>query len=247
MILVRVTHPVSERPARRRWFLALLVAPVFLGSCSANKFYADVHTGTIRNAPIVRWNGPDEFELVSPDGAPFEFRRYNGEVIRPNPIYTDGGSIPKQFWSVQGMTPWTYAPAYLIHDWLYEANRRQRMSGGRAADGKPLYYTRDQADLILAEVIKTQMNDETRKAEDDPSAMRLYAIYWAVRRFGDRPFNGEAKHVENPVILSGIGRTIGAVVPDLVKTPLKTLGNQAQPLPLQPQQEGHREPVPAGD
>jgi hypothetical protein len=160
-------------------------------SCAPQRFYNEVKPGRIVNSPIVKWSGPDSFELVQRRDAPFEFHRFNGEVIRPNQIKTDGGSIPPQFWDIRGMTPWTYAPGYLIHDWLYEANRRGKLSGGTSESGRPLYYKKAQADWILAEVIKTQMIDR-QGAKGDPNPTRLMVIYKGVQLFGKKAFKGPA-------------------------------------------------------
>lgn len=35
-------------------------------------------------------------------------------------MFTDGGSIPRALWSVKDFSPWTYCPAFLIHDWLFD-------------------------------------------------------------------------------------------------------------------------------
>jgi hypothetical protein len=36
-------------------------------------------------------------------------------------MYTDGGSIPRIAQVFKGFSPWGYAPAYMIHDWLFVA------------------------------------------------------------------------------------------------------------------------------
>lgn len=45
----------------------------------------------------------------------------NKQVVQPEMMYTDGGSIPKFAQVFNGFGPWGYAPAYMIHDWLYMA------------------------------------------------------------------------------------------------------------------------------
>ena len=37
-------------------------------------------------------------------------------------MYTDGGSIPKIAQVFKGLSPWGYAPAYMIHDWVFIAH-----------------------------------------------------------------------------------------------------------------------------
>ena len=38
-------------------------------------------------------------------------------------MYTDGGSIPKIAQVFNGLSPWGYAPAYMVHDWLFTARQ----------------------------------------------------------------------------------------------------------------------------
>ncbi|MES0058388.1 hypothetical protein [Mesorhizobium sp. M0041] len=42
-----------------------------------------------------------------------------GSLIKPGLMYTDGGSIPKIAQVFKGLSPWGYAPAYMIHDWVF--------------------------------------------------------------------------------------------------------------------------------
>jgi len=53
---------------------------------------------------------------------PFRFIRSTGEEIIPQDVVTDGGSIPRLAWAIPGFDPWTYLPAYLIHDWDFVAH-----------------------------------------------------------------------------------------------------------------------------
>ena len=206
-------------------FIAAVLAAT-LSSCSSNKFYDRVTPGKIIGNPYVKWEEPNRFELENSQQRPFVFYRSNGEIISPRPIKTDGGSIPRQLWNKKGYSPWTYAPGYLIHDWLYEANRR-KVPAGLKADGTPLYYDREKSDWILAEVIKTQMISE-KKAYKDPNPGRLAAIYWAVQRFGDKAWNGQPTPVEE----SGLTPMFNAALGNLPLLPtLNTLQTEFLTLP----------------
>jgi hypothetical protein len=169
-------------------------------SCSSQRFYNKVEgRGQIRGYPTVKWVKPERFVYDQNLNRGFEFRRANGEIIRPQAILTDGGSIPRQLWDKKGFSPWTYAPAYLVHDWLYEAHRR-KIPAGVNARGAPIYYNREQADWIMAEVIKSQMENSTNY--DTPKAPgRLAAIYWAVNRFGKKAWNQEAQIVPEVLLM----------------------------------------------
>lgn len=174
------------------------VLAAILTSCSSRQFYDKVTPGRIVGNPFVKWEEPNKFELENSRARPFAFQRSNGEIISPRPIKTDGGSVPRALWNKQGFSPWTYAPGYLIHDWLYEANRR-KVAAGISSEGKPLYYDKEKADWILAEVIKTQM-ESVQKAHKDPNPGRLAAIYWAVKRFGEKAWNGQPTLVEESAL-----------------------------------------------
>ncbi len=212
----------------RRFCLLALTVSVLLPACSSKKFYAKVNSGQIVGCPYVKWEEPNRFELESNAVKVFAFRRSNGEIIRPRPIKTDGGSLPRALWSKNGLSPWTYAPGYLIHDWLYEANRR-KVAGGLSPDGKPLFYDKEKSDWILAEVIKTQMESH-QKAYKDPNPSRLAAIYWAVKRFGNKAWNGKPTLVEEP--LMGLGSMIYSAAGNLPLLPtLNTLQTELMTLP----------------
>ncbi len=48
-------------------------------------------------------------------------RKAPAQLIRPGLMYTDGGSIPKIAQVFKGLSPWGYAPAYMIYDWVFTA------------------------------------------------------------------------------------------------------------------------------
>lgn len=92
----------------------------------------------------------------------------DGRTVQPQTMYTDGGSIPRFFWSVPDMGPWDFAPSFIIHDWLFE---QQHCQLGDYKD-----YTFDQSAEILAEAIRTQM---VHSPHQDPTA--LWLIYQGVK------------------------------------------------------------------
>ena len=71
----------------------------------------------------VRWIEPNNFLFIPAENDPFYFsRKKDGRRIQPKAMYTDGGSIPQLIWGVPGYSPWGYAPAYIIHDWIFVAH-----------------------------------------------------------------------------------------------------------------------------
>ncbi len=215
--------------------LPALLAALSLCSCAATRFYAKVDgSGVIMGRPCINWMKPDKFVYDCDMNRTFAFRRSNGEVIRPGSIETDGGSIPRLLWFQDGFSPWTYAPAYLIHDWLYEAHRRKEPAG-ISPDGKPLFYTKEQADWIMAEVIKSQM--ERQEFETLKSPGQLRKIYWAVSKFGDEAWNGAA----TPVKESDASRAFAEALQKLPFAPVVgSMKAQLTAVPRKPEQEGSR-------
>lgn len=126
-------------------------------------------TGKFEGSLQVRWIKPDRF-IYMPDAAdPLRFSTSDGRLIQPLMMHTDGGSIPRLFWSFKGYSPWGFAPAFVVHDWLFEVHHCkpaavQNMSFEDSA-------------RILAEGIKALM--ESGIAPRDQTTM--WAIYEAVK------------------------------------------------------------------
>lgn len=74
----------------------------------------------------LRWIRPDWFEYIPSKSTPFSFKRSNGDNIIPRRMFTDGGSIPRTLWPASGLSPWGYAPAFLVHDWLFDLHHCKR-------------------------------------------------------------------------------------------------------------------------
>ena len=209
-------------------------------SCAATRFYSKVDgRGVIVGRPTIEWVKPDKFVYDEEKNKTFAFVRPNGELIQPGSIETDGGSIPRLLWFQQDFSPWTYAPAYVIHDWMYEAHRRGTPAG-KHPDGKPLYYSREQADWVMAEVIKAQM-EQPHIYDTKKSAEQLRRIYWAVSTFGDTAWNEKPHPVEE--ILNA--PVIGDALENLPLVPvLSSLREQLTPVARKPAQQGTTTPQP---
>ncbi len=85
------------------------------------KFYPDFPLGKFEGEPYLVWVKPDIFRM-EPHTPRFRFIRSTGEVIEPGKMFTDGGSIPRALWVFKDLSPWAYAPAFLIHDWLFDSH-----------------------------------------------------------------------------------------------------------------------------
>ncbi|HMO51236.1 MAG TPA: hypothetical protein PKA21_08930 [Kiritimatiellia bacterium] len=89
----------------------------------------------------LRWLGPERFRYL-PDDDPLTFHRANGEVITPGEMETDGGTITPVLQVLSGMSRWSYACAFMIHDWEWE---------NRLCNGKSF----KEVNLTLAEAMRT--------------------------------------------------------------------------------------------
>jgi len=128
-----------------------ILAAVFcacLWSCATQR-YGDTDLVRYSGAVDVRWLKNDYFLFLPNKDDPFTLTRRDGKSIRPGPMYTDGGSIPRFAWGVPGYSPWGYAPAYIIHDWLFEAHHCNY-----APDNQ---YTFGDSAAVMAEGLKAVM------------------------------------------------------------------------------------------
>jgi len=108
----------KERHMRLLHFALFAIA---LTGC-ASPPYRETQQGKFSGSLDVRWIHNDYFLFLPNQDEPFTFTRKDGSNIRPGPMYTDGSSIPRYLWGIQGFSPWGYAPAYIVHDWLFEAH-----------------------------------------------------------------------------------------------------------------------------
>ncbi len=131
--------------------------------------YRQTDIGDFQGKLDVRWVEPDRFVYVPNETDPLRFKTASGQLITPRVMYTDGGSIPRLFWGIPGYSPWGYAPAYIVHDWLFEAHHCQYPDVA--------WVSFDDSARLLAEGVKTLM--ETEVAPRDETV--FYSIYAAVR------------------------------------------------------------------
>ncbi len=142
----------------RNVMLMLLVLPMALAACISHQSYDQTGTGRFEGVVEGRWLEPDRFLFVPNKDKPLRFVSADGvRVFEPQPMYTDGGSIPRIFWSIPGYSPWGLGPAYIIHDWLFDAHHCN-------LQGHEDITFKDSARL-MGESIKTLM--ETEKVPKD--------------------------------------------------------------------------------
>jgi len=166
-------------------FLTAAYAALALHGC-AYIFYSETpKNGTFSGKLYVEWIAPNEF-IYSPDkDNPLTFITSEGDKITPQRMYTDGGSIPRLFWSAKNLGPWDFAPGFIIHDWLFEQHRCKK------GDWKD--YDLNSAAKVLAEAMKAQMEKHGK-----PEPVVAYAVYRAVQsQVAEKSWNeGDCRRVQ---------------------------------------------------
>jgi Protein of unknown function (DUF1353) len=127
---------------------------------------------------LIQWNDESRFIYVSDPQNGLRFQTRDGREIKPSRMYTDGGSIPRVFWSVKGFSPWGYGPAYVLHDWLFHQHRCGN-------DDPPNRYSIEQANEALDDAINLLMDQ--KRVEANQRARRL--IKWAVDKYALTAWN----------------------------------------------------------
>jgi hypothetical protein len=148
----------------------VLVVVLFMTSGCASYHYSQVKKGELRGKLIVQWIDYDKFMFLPDEKAPLTFIEYDKQPITPGKMYTDGGSIPRLLWAIKSYSPWGYAPAFIVHDWLFVMHHCK-------LDGYERYDL-EKAAWVLSEIIKTLMEDPKYGEKD---VLVLYSMYEAVR------------------------------------------------------------------
>lgn len=150
-----------------------------------DRFYNQLETGEFTGYWKIQWNGTDKsglpkFKYLPDANEPFAYRTSLQRIITPQIMDTDGGSIPRIFHIFKNLSPWKYAPAYIIHDWIFLAHQKN------ISPDNDINF--EDSALILAESIKTMMTSGFRDYEEniqvfEKSEDTLYLIYLAVSSF----------------------------------------------------------------
>ena len=152
---------------------ACVIALLCLATACGTVNYPALKPGAFSGALLVMWvgegdpaQGAGKFVYVPSPGDPLTFTRANGQVITPEVMYTDGGSIPRGAQVFNGFSPWGYAPAYMIHDWVFVAKRCREDGWATVAEAELSGMTFQDSAEILGEAIKTLV-DTGRVAAND--------------------------------------------------------------------------------
>ncbi len=85
-------------------------------------------------------------------------------------MYTDGGSVPRPLRALKNYSPWGYAPAFIVHDWLFY------MQNCKIAGFDE--WTVEEAARVMSEVMKTMMESDDFDFGDRQT---VYLMYLAVQ------------------------------------------------------------------
>lgn len=127
------------------------------------------HVGRFEGSLFVMWidggnnSGDGKFVYVPDPRNPLTFYRRDERgnplqvrgTIQPEMMYTDGGSVPRVAQAFRGFNPWGYAPAYMIHDWLFDAHHCNEAGAATPAERVVAGMTFQESAYILGEAIET--------------------------------------------------------------------------------------------
>lgn len=156
------------------WAMVMCAA---LAACTTTNLYQSAPVGRFSGVLLVMWvgegqsgSGDGKFVFVPDPGNPLTFVRSNpalpGAVLRPGTMYTDGGSIPKIAQLFTGLSPWGYAPAYMIHDWLFTARHCIVDGSTDPIHDSVRSVNFDQSGTILIEAIRTLVAENKVRQND---------------------------------------------------------------------------------
>ncbi len=190
--------------------------------------------GLMDGAVDLRWENPDRFVYKPVAEKPLFFSfpdsyristdsavdtNLRVRRIEPQLMYTDGGSIPRPFWSTPGLAPFDYLPAYVLHDWLYLQKRCHSAGKGSFTAFRSFPYSRGTADDVLASALdRIDATHAPANADDRRRRARARAgIMQAVREFGGGSWDGKDCDLPPPDF-----KTVIQNVPKRVKRILKS-------------------------
>lgn len=154
-------------------FVAAILAGLLPTACTDlfySRHYDQTNTGELKGKLIVEWVDQDKFIFLPDPQTPLRFTRKNGDLIEPQRMFTDGGTIPAPLRAIKSYSPWGYAPAFIVHDWLF-VMKHCKVPGFEK-------YDLEKAATIMSEVMKTVMENPKYGG---PNKLVHYSMYEAVR------------------------------------------------------------------
>jgi hypothetical protein len=156
--------------------LRLVILPLLLSACGVVN-YQDLPEGRFDGKLLVMWvgegsstSGAGRFVYVPVPGDELRLiRGGNGGTLRdiqPEMMYTDGGSIPRPAQLFNGFSPWGYAPAYMVHDWLFVARHCLTDNHPTPEERRVAAMTFQESAEVIGEAIKSLIESGKVKAND---------------------------------------------------------------------------------
>ena len=106
--------------------VAAFLATLLLAACGT-WIHDDIPDGDLTGVVTIEWDKQDNFIYRPQKGKELSFQPFawkgTGNRITPTLMYTDGGSVPRAFWNIPGLSPWSFGPAYVIHDYIFAVHR----------------------------------------------------------------------------------------------------------------------------
>jgi hypothetical protein len=176
-----------------------LAALAILAGCDAAAPPAEPQ-GDLHGVLLIKWVREDRFVFVPDESDPLTYER-GGRKIVPGAMFTDGGSIPRLFWSVRGFSPWGYGPAYALHDWLFKQHRCD-------LDAPPMTYTLAEANEVLDDAIRILVADGLAYGNVEISRL----IRGAVDQFGQAAWDDPCEPGPTPLVAATTAERSGDII-----------------------------------
>ena len=196
-------------------FLACLA----LAACGAVDF-DHAQAGKLSGTVLVMWVGETEagegdgrFVYV-PSATPLRFERANPQAtlktIQPEMMYTDGGSIPALAQVFKGFSPWGYAPAYIVHDWLFVARKCVNDNSANLDQVVVAQMPFAESATVAAEVIKTLIATNTVAPNDVAPQLIASSVAGPIAKSRWNEVGACARDKVKPAHIDMIRRTLPA-------------------------------------
>nr|WP_249779640.1 DUF1353 domain-containing protein [Bradyrhizobium sediminis] len=101
-------------------------------------------------------------------------------------MYTDGGSIPRIAQIFNGLSPWGFGPAYIVHDWIFLRSQLLRRPRARKIQRRGAFRRRERQGWIEADRVR---RIRTHPCRSHQNAGRL----WTGSRTGARRGNHQQR------------------------------------------------------
>lgn len=173
--------------------LIVISAMVLLAGCTAILTrQPTISGGQLRGKLSLAWDDGYRFVAYPVEGSELTYTLPKGHrlagllgEIKPQLMFTDGGSIPRSFWSFDGLSPWEYGPAFIIHDWMFNQHYCKKEAYPVSLD--------EANDILLDSMILLDMQVAERHGRRPHNKEEVRVLIdAAVNKFSQRAWNNGA-------------------------------------------------------